>query len=118
MARLDQLKGLIAHSHPDCGVAELLDHICDIAVEQLSPAEKTLRAKKASPATQRPMGAPGPLRQPILASVRCEIWRRAGGKCLTARSADRALCASGARRGVDLGQSQTLLSQLQSARSD
>lgn len=69
--KLAQVKGLLAHAKGDMNMAQLLDTLCDIAIEQLSPA-----AQKSP--------APGLLRREtktVSELKRRHLWQRAQGKC-------------------------------------
>lgn len=98
--KLEQLRGLLAHSQPNCSMNELLNKVCDVAIERLSPALRQVRSRKAAslPASiNNPVSKndsvcnlpAAPLvhcgkesqREHVSASVRREVWRKAGGSC-------------------------------------
>ncbi|MGK5084309.1 HNH endonuclease signature motif containing protein [Bdellovibrionota bacterium FG-1] len=86
--KLDQLKGLLAHTHPHLELSQLIELLADRALQQLDPARKKVRAGKEPQASQE--AAPVPhdnatptsvLRRPIPAAIRKQVWTRDGGKC-------------------------------------
>lgn len=93
LAKVARLKGLLAHKHPHLSTAELLDIVCDIALEQLNPAravkqelkkksEQQLNCEKGNIA--KVPAAPQVRRSG--ARLRREVWRRADSKCETCGS--------------------------------
>ena len=102
MAKIEQLKGLLGHSHPNISLARLVELLADRALDQLDPVRKAEKAeaskikKKDQPET--PASAPKPPQIPIQnpgqksrksdssvrfipAAVKRQVWVRAGGQC-------------------------------------
>ncbi len=100
--KLERLKGLLAHSHPKITMADLIDKLCDLGVEQWDPARKVVKARK-SHAAPRPetdseidagAGSPPrteidaevevaaePVRERIAAQLKRAVWLRDNSRC-------------------------------------
>ncbi len=86
--KLERIKGLLAHSHPNITMAELIDKLCDLGLEEWDPARKAVKVRK-SPAAPRPKTdsevgtAPTaqPGRESISAHIRREVWLRDNSRC-------------------------------------
>ncbi len=102
--KLERLKGLLAHSHPNITMAELIDKLCDLGVEQWDPARKVVKTRKA-PAAPRAArdsaidvavksaevtemasevdraGKAQPIREGIPAHLKREVWLRDNSRC-------------------------------------
>lgn len=52
LAKIEKLKGLLAHSKPQISMTELLHKLCDLGINQWDLANKTVR-KQPSPATSK-----------------------------------------------------------------
>lgn len=63
--KIETLKGLLAHKHPQLSLGELFEKLCDLGIEQWSPAEE-------SPAAPRVDSQ---------AEVRRAVWRKAHSRC-------------------------------------
>jgi hypothetical protein len=70
LAKIQKLKGLMAHKTPDLSTSRLVDQAFDLALDQMSPARPSSR--KTNPLA--------------LAQIRREIWRRDGGACVRCKS--------------------------------
>jgi len=106
--KLEQFKGLVAHSSPDATTADLLERALDVAIQKLSPGERKLRGErekngnrgpaggvdiKATPYAPQPVPPAAPQKQragsssqkssrPHLPSrIQKEVWLRAECKC-------------------------------------
>ncbi len=103
LAKFSRLKGLLAHKYPHLTTADLLELVCDLALEEMSPAKNLKKKRKtversaaeAQPANTSvlkkeergltpkssivPPAAPQ-VRRPG-ASLRRDVWRRAHSKC-------------------------------------
>lgn len=84
--KIEKLKGLLAHSHPQISMAELMTKLCDLGLQQLDPVMK--KAKKAKSAQADAVNPPAPARvrdvpkrSHISSTVRQEIWFKAKGQC-------------------------------------
>jgi hypothetical protein len=111
MKKLEQIKGLLAHSHPNLGMAKLIEILADRTLDQIDPIRKENRTQakamtkavksreKHEPQVEtepKPSGAIAatspttptsePHRRPasprfIPAQVRRQVWARDGGQC-------------------------------------
>jgi hypothetical protein len=45
-AKIEKLKGLLAHKHPNISLGELIENLCDLGLEQWDPSQKTAAPKK------------------------------------------------------------------------
>lgn len=71
--KIEKIRGLLAHSHPNIDMSEIIDHLCDIAIQNLDPTKKTGRqTAKLSPAPA--------LKRRITSHHRRVVWRRAGSR--------------------------------------
>ena len=81
---LEQLKGLLAHSHPDLSLADLIAFSAKRALKDLDPAQKEVQ-KKQQPQPQPGQPPIAPLvagqRKAIPAAVKREVWKRDGSSC-------------------------------------
>jgi len=87
LKKIEQLKGLRAHSKLGLSMADLFGELCDLGLKEWSPAmPRTLRSSKipdqelfesqgASPAAPRVTG------RYIPAAIKRAIWQKAEGKC-------------------------------------
>jgi hypothetical protein len=77
--KMERLKGLLAHSHPDLSLADLINKLCDMGLEKLDPARSPKRKPKPAPAR----GTSPKLRRrvAISRSVRREVFKRSESKC-------------------------------------
>lgn len=96
VAKISQVRGLLAHTGHAGDMARLINKICDIAIERLSPALRKGRGalsmtaantggaenEKSSPQESLQFPA-APLKQRVTlpASVRQAVWQIAGGRC-------------------------------------
>ncbi len=86
--KLEKLKGLLAHSHPNITMADLIDKLCDLGLKEWDPARKVAKARK-SPAAPRAateseadVTAPAkPSRESISAHLKREVWLRDNSRC-------------------------------------
>ncbi|MGK5087198.1 HNH endonuclease signature motif containing protein [Bdellovibrionota bacterium FG-2] len=92
MKKLEKLKGLLAHSHPNPSLAQLFEFLADRTLEQIDPDQKNERRKrrqesreskelKAAQATPAPESVANSNPRQIPAAIRAEVWERDGGKC-------------------------------------
>ncbi|HEX4923652.1 MAG TPA: HNH endonuclease signature motif containing protein [Bdellovibrionales bacterium] len=63
-AQVKVLKGLLAHKHPELSLGELFQKLCELGLQEWSPAKEPKRKRKSSRAAQNLMVAfaPGPER--------------------------------------------------------
>jgi hypothetical protein len=76
------LKGLLAHKYPNLSMGELFKKLCELGLEEWSPAREPKRRAgtaiiKDSPVPERGAGCKKPLR----AQVARQIWRRDNKRC-------------------------------------
>jgi hypothetical protein len=57
-AKLDRVKGLLAHTESAASMAKLISKVCDIAIERLSPTEKKTKAAGAIAKKSNGLGGP------------------------------------------------------------
>ncbi len=74
-AKLEKLKGLLAHSSPGISTGELIDKLCDLGLGKWSPAQKSVRVK------QVPVSKQVENSRYISARTRKELWQKAKSKC-------------------------------------
>jgi len=77
LAKLERLKGMLAHSHPNISLAELTDWLCDIGIAAL---DKTL------PAPARVENADSIGRPLSKSAIRKAVWKRDNGRCQNCNS--------------------------------
>lgn len=68
--KLEKVKGLLAHSHPNMNMAEAINLLCDMAIQRLDPAKK---AEKKAPAPD--------IKRRITVQMRKQVWQQAQSKC-------------------------------------
>ncbi len=77
--KLSKIKGLLAHSHPSLSMAEAINLLCDIAIQNLDPAEKVKERVKKTGTTSK---SPAPdIKRRITAGDRRQVWKRASSQC-------------------------------------
>jgi hypothetical protein len=86
LKNLEQLKGLLAHQHPNLTIGELVSILAERALKELDPARKEARARKKPETEIKPeelVSAPEAIvgRQAIPAAVKRAVWRRDGSRC-------------------------------------
>ncbi len=102
--KLERLRGLLAHKHPNLSLAELVDHLAEIALRKLDPLQQGAeRSNPPAPAKKQDVKPrleksqighsdeirgqqhinvqPNKSRGYISIAIRREVWKRAGGKC-------------------------------------
>ncbi len=102
--KLERLKGLLAHSHPDIPMAELIDRLCDLGLHEWDPARQTGKVRKSSEAarhrvvaaaarsetnsedevhssTENEKPKASPVREGISAQLKREVWLRDHSRC-------------------------------------
>ena len=76
--KLNKLKALLAHSHPNISLAELIEKISDESLEKLDHAKKSKREAKPTPPSEPPgstkVVAPCPRALPN--ALRRKVWQR------------------------------------------
>lgn len=91
LAKMNRVKGLIAHRKPGLKISELIDELCEIALNELDPQrkgtnerpEKKVKMLKTIPPTLK---VKTPVRKYIPVKTKKEIWLNANGKCQNCRS--------------------------------
>lgn len=77
--KLERLKGLLAHSHPNISMADLIDKLCDLGIDKWDTARKVVKARKAPVAPRTEKAEPS--REGISAQLRREVWLRDNSQC-------------------------------------
>jgi hypothetical protein len=67
LEKIQKLKGLLAHSHPNIGMADLVNMLCDLGIQKLDPAQKKSSAAPRVPESK--------------AATKREIWKRDFSQC-------------------------------------
>jgi hypothetical protein len=79
---LEQLKGLLAHQHPDLSLGELIGLLAKRALKDLDPAKKEVkRLVSASEVGSAQESKSQAARKPIPLAVKRAVWRRDGSCC-------------------------------------
>lgn len=73
MNKLEEIKGLLAHSCPNASMNEILHKVCDIALQKLSPKHQSLGAPKGALQQKNP--------RQISAHTKRLVWKKANGSC-------------------------------------
>lgn len=76
--KLQQLKGLLAHSHPQITLAELVDQLASLALKEWNPAKEPKRASNRNKSGS--LGAPL-IRRRVAKALEREVWRRDQRRC-------------------------------------
>lgn len=82
-AKLEKLKGLLAHAYPNISSSELIDKLCDLGLEKWDQGAQKTRVKQAH-VSPRVMENKNP--RYIPASARREVWQRAKSQCENCKS--------------------------------
>jgi hypothetical protein len=69
-AKLERLKGLLAHSNPNISTVDLIDKLCDLGIESWDPGQKA--TKKVSAAPRKSSSKAAKYRA---------VWRKAKSEC-------------------------------------
>ncbi len=86
MQKFEKIKGLLAHSHPNLELPELLELLADRTLEGIDPEKKGERRAKsvAVKVVRSVLSSPTPTSESgryVSAPVRRQVWQRDGGKC-------------------------------------
>ncbi|MGE4132377.1 MAG: HNH endonuclease [Bdellovibrionales bacterium] len=83
--KIAKVRGLLAHSHPQASLADLMSYLCDLAIEKLDPSKKKCRE---APKVMRQLPTlPAPVSERrITARARRTVWQQAKSKCQTCGS--------------------------------
>ena len=86
--KLEQLKGLLAHSHPGISLADLVEKLADLGLKEWNPGKVSKRGKTSTLPNrnkERPLGSSKVDRSVVDRSIprplRRAIWQRDQGKC-------------------------------------
>lgn len=84
--KLEKVKGLLAHSHPNMSMAEAIDLLCDMAIQKLDPAEKAKsneenNLSKAFSQSTVQFKSPAPALKQRITAIRRQVWKQAASKC-------------------------------------
>lgn len=72
--KISQLKGLLAHKYPNISLAELFSKLCDLGLNEWSPARPPHRQIRKLPAAPK-------VKRHIPAATRRPVWARDRGRC-------------------------------------
>jgi hypothetical protein len=91
--KIERLKGLLAHQHPNLSLGELFEKLCDLGLEQWNPGKPTKsetkatesaaprkRCVRAGPEAEAPNGESSKSKA-LSVTVTRAVWRRAGSRC-------------------------------------
>jgi len=76
--KIAKLKGLLAHSNPGITMAELLEKLLDLGLQEWDPGRPANRERAPSRNKQGRLGAP---QVAVSRPDRREVWQRAGSRC-------------------------------------
>lgn len=91
--KIEKVKGLLAHSHREMKMTDLINWLCDMAIQKLDPAQKSqpspAPALKPCVGNQGSVSKAGPKirsqksesRRYIPASAQRQVWKSAGSRC-------------------------------------
>ncbi len=83
--KLQRLRGLLAHKNPNMKNSELINELCDIALEKLDPLRQSKAKNKSTPAPESKANGVAK-RIYISKTLKQKIWREANGKCTNCHS--------------------------------
>ncbi len=102
ISKLDKLRGLLSHKHPNMSYSELIDELINMAIKKLDPAEKETRAQSGRSSTEAEGLTPptSAVEQPnkqtryIPSAVKRAVWKRDKGQCVFKESENHEQCGS------------------------
>ncbi len=88
LQKLEHLRGLLAHKNPNMKTSELINELCNLALNRLDPLrKKPQKPRKSLTKTLLPAAeAKTSNRKYISVKVKNEVWRKSEGKCQICRS--------------------------------
>jgi hypothetical protein len=90
LAKITRLRGLLAHKNPNMKTSELINELCEIALDRLDPIRKKTRTEKKSENLpnfiRRAPDVKNVARQYISVKTKKEVWQKSGGKCANCHS--------------------------------
>jgi hypothetical protein len=102
-SKLEKLKNLMAHRHPNPSISEQLEMLADLALQRLDPSTRPIEPRKISTSERSAPGrrsgaeahslAPKARTRFIPISARRAIWNRAGHRCEYRASDSRIRCS-------------------------
>jgi hypothetical protein len=84
LAKFKKLKGLMAHRKPHMNLAEFMDELCEIALNQLELTRK--KTKNLPNIIRRAPDVKSSQRQYISVKMKKEVWQKSEGKCANCQS--------------------------------
>ena len=75
MRKVESLKGLLAHKHPNISLGELFERLCELGLEEWDPA------KTAAPRKRRVNRTPLRAQKTSQADIRHRVFKKANGQC-------------------------------------
>ena len=114
ISKLDKLRGLLLHKHPNLSYSELIDELTNMAIKKLDPEEMGSRRNSTKiksttpplsaverPDNQKPKTPTSAVEQPnkqnsryIPAAVKRAVWKRDKGQCVFKESENHEQCGS------------------------
>ncbi len=117
ISKLDKLRGLLSHKHPNMSYSELIDELTNMAIKKLDPGEKesrrnaTLTAKELDPTKNESDRNGSKIKNPspplsaveqtnkensryIPSAVKRTVWQRDKGQCVFKESESHEQCGS------------------------
>jgi len=75
--KLEKVRGLLAHSNPNCTMAELIEKLCDLSIEKLSPAHQVRKtrnraARLSNPTSHAPVNLSKECSEPTVPALSLE----------------------------------------------
>ncbi|MDZ4660267.1 MAG: HNH endonuclease signature motif containing protein [Pseudomonadota bacterium] len=91
LSKMNRIKGLIAHRKPGLNTSDLINELCEMALNELDPLRRELKIGKKQK-IDLPKNIPPapkvavitttkPTRQYISIKLKKDVWRKAAGKC-------------------------------------
>ena len=99
VSKLNRLRELLSHKHPNMSYAELIDELSSMALKKLDPNHKISNAKPnqnndLKTPTSAVAKAHSPNSRYIPQEVKRAVWERDGGQCAFKESSSHAQCGS------------------------
>jgi 5-methylcytosine-specific restriction endonuclease McrA len=87
--KMKRLRGLLAYKNPDMKTSELINELCEIALDRLDPVRKKTRAEKKSEKLPNIIRRAPDVKNPrnyISVKTKQEVWKKSDGKCKNCQS--------------------------------
>lgn len=86
LGKMTRLRGLLAHKNPNMKTSELINELCEIALNEIDPIRKKTRSEKLPKVIRRAPDVKNSSRQYISVKTRQEVWKKSEGKCSVCQS--------------------------------